>query len=94
MGSSVVCSSQQGFMGGGRWEMVMAYLMVAVDKHASLLLRLTWIGLGIDLVGSRVLPIKLYRWTLRSFNVTTQTELLQGFKGSRTKCLLKSKAET
>ena len=61
---------------------------------AGKVLCLTWIGLGIDLVGSRVLPVELYRWTLRSFDVTTQTELLQGFKGSRMKHLLKSKAET
>ena len=57
MDSSVVYSPQWGFTGGGHWEMVMAYLMVAVDKHASLLLRLTQVGLGVDLVRSRVLPV-------------------------------------
>ena len=32
MGSSVLCSSQRGFTGGGWWGMVVAYLMVAVDN--------------------------------------------------------------
>ena len=30
----------------------------------------------------------------RGFNVATWMELLQGFRGSRTKCLLRSKAKT
>ena len=37
--------------------MVVAYLMVAVDNHASLLLCLAWVRTSIDLVGSRVLPV-------------------------------------
>ena len=31
---------------------------------------------------------------LECFDITTQMELLQGFKGSKTECLLRSKAET
>ena len=31
---------------------------------------------------------------LKGFNVTAQTELLQGFKDSKMKCLLRSKAKT
>ena len=31
-GSLVLCSPQWGFTSGGRWEMVMAYSMVAVDS--------------------------------------------------------------
>ena len=34
------------------------------------------------------------RWMSRGFDVTTWAELLQGFKGSETKCPLKSKAKT
>ena len=37
--------------------MVVVYLMVAVDKNASLLLYLAWVRTSIDLVGSRVLPV-------------------------------------
>ena len=44
-------------MDGGQWGMVVAYLMVAVDKHASLLLCLAQIGMSIDLVESEVLPM-------------------------------------
>ena len=68
--------------------------MVAIDKHASLLLCLAWIGISVDLVGSRVLPMQRYRWMSRCFDVTTQTELLQEFKGSETEHLFKSKAKT
>ena len=32
MGSSVLCSLQQRFTGGGQWGMVTAYSMVAVDR--------------------------------------------------------------
>ena len=41
MGSSILCSPQWGFTGGDRWGMMVAYLMIAIDKHASLLLCLT-----------------------------------------------------
>ena len=37
--------------------MVVAYSMVAVDDHASLLLHLAWVRMSIDLIGSRVLPV-------------------------------------
>ena len=37
--------------------MVVAYSMVAIDNHTSLLLRLAWVRTSIDLVGSRVLPV-------------------------------------
>ena len=37
--------------------MVAAYSMVAVGKHASLLLHFAQVGKNIDLVGSRVLPV-------------------------------------
>ena len=37
--------------------MVVAYSMVAVDKHTSLLLCLAWIRTSVNLVGSRVLPV-------------------------------------
>ena len=37
--------------------MVVAYSMIAVDKHASLLLRFAWVRTSIDLVGLRVLPV-------------------------------------
>ena len=56
-GSSVFRSPQWGFTGGGQWEMVAAYSMVAVDRHASLLLHLTRVRTSIDLVGSKVLPV-------------------------------------
>ena len=57
MGSSVLHSPQQGFTGGGWWGMVVAYLMVAVDKHTSLLLHLAQVGMSVDLAGSRVLLV-------------------------------------
>ena len=57
MGSSVLCSPQQGFTGEGWWEMVVAYSMVAIDNHTSLLLCLAWVEMSVDLVGSRVLPV-------------------------------------
>ena len=57
MGSSVLHSPQWGFTGGGQWGMVVAYSMVAVDNHASLLLHLAQVGVSVDLVGSRVLPV-------------------------------------
>ena len=57
MGSFVFCSSQWGFMGGGQWRMMTACLMVAVDEHASLLLCLSQVGVSIDLVRSKVLPV-------------------------------------
>ena len=56
-GSLVLRSPQQEFTGGGRWEMVVAYSMVAVDKHASLLLHSAWVRTSIDLAGSRVLLV-------------------------------------
>ena len=37
--------------------MVVAYSMVAVDNHASLLLCLAWVRTSVDLVRSRVLPV-------------------------------------
>ena len=37
--------------------MMVAYSMVAIDKHASLLLHLAHVGTSIDLAGSRVLPV-------------------------------------
>ena len=40
MGSSVLHSPQWGFTDGGRWGMMAAYSMVAIDNHTSLLLRL------------------------------------------------------
>ena len=57
MGSSVLCSLQWRFTGGGQWGMVAAYSMVAVDNHASLLLHFAWVGMSVDLVRSRVLPV-------------------------------------
>ena len=56
-GSSVLRSPQRGFTGGGQWEMVVDYSMVAVDRHASLLLHSTWVRASIDLVRSKVLPV-------------------------------------
>ena len=56
-GSSVLRSPQRGFTGGGRWEMVADYSMVAVDRHASLLLHSAWVRTSIDLAGSRVLLV-------------------------------------
>ena len=57
MGSSVLHSPQWRFTDGGQWEMVAAYSMVAIDNHASLLLHFAWVGMSIDLVRSRVLPV-------------------------------------
>ena len=56
MDSSVLCNSQWGFIGGGQWGVMMAYLMVAVNEHPSLLLSLAWVGMSIDFVGLKVLP--------------------------------------
>ena len=56
-GFSVLRSPQWGFTGGVRWEMVAAYSMVAVDRHASLLLHSTWVRTSINLVRSKVLPV-------------------------------------
>ena len=83
MDSSVLHNPQWGFMGGGWWGMMTAYLMVAVNEHASLLLCLVRVGMSVDFVRSRVLPKQRCRWTLRHFDITTQTELLQGFRGSK-----------
>ena len=44
-------------MDGGWEEMMMAYLMIAVNEHASLLLCLAQVGMSIDFVGSKVLPM-------------------------------------
>ena len=57
MGSFVLHSPQWGFTGGDWWGMVVAYLIVAIDNHASLLLCLVQIGMSIDLVESRVLLV-------------------------------------
>ena len=57
MGSSVLHSPQWGSMGGGQWEMMVAYSMVAIDKYTSLLLCLAWVGMSVDLAGSRILPV-------------------------------------
>ena len=57
MDSSVLCSPQWGFTGGGQWGMVVAYSMVAVDDHTSLLLCLAWVGISVDLAKSKVLPV-------------------------------------
>ena len=37
--------------------MITAYLMVAMDEYTSLLLCLTQVGMSMDLVGSKVLPV-------------------------------------
>ena len=37
--------------------MMAAYLMVAVDEHASLLLHAAQVGMSIDLAKSKVLPM-------------------------------------
>ena len=37
--------------------MVVAYSMVAIGNHASLLLCSTQVGMSVDLVGSKVLPV-------------------------------------
>ena len=57
MGSSVLCNSQWGFMGGGWWGMMTAYLMVAMNEYASLLLCLAQIGMSVNFVGLKVLPV-------------------------------------
>ena len=57
MDSSVLCNPQWGFMGRGRWEMMSAYLMVAINEYASLLLCLVQIGMSVDLARSKVLPM-------------------------------------
>ena len=57
MGSSVLCSPQWGFTSGGRWGMMAAYSMIAVNENASLLLHLAWVGMSIDLAKSKVLPV-------------------------------------
>ena len=57
MGSSVLHNSQQGFMSGGQWGMMTAYLIVAMNEYTSLLLHLAWVGMSIDLVRSKVLPV-------------------------------------
>ena len=83
MDSPVLCNLQWGFTGGGWWEMMTAYLIVAMNEHTSLLLHLAQVGMSIDFVRSRVLPEQRCRWTSRCFNITTQMELLQGFRGSK-----------
>ena len=48
--------------------MVVAYSMVAIEKHASLLLCLVWIRTSIDLVGSRVLPVTRVQVDIEGFS--------------------------
>ena len=48
--------------------MVVAYLMIAVDNHASLLLCLAWVRTNIDLVGSRVLPAMRVQVDIEGFS--------------------------
>ena len=57
MGSSVLHNPQWGFMDGDWGEMMTAYLMIAVNEHASLLLCLAQVGMSIDFVESKVLPM-------------------------------------
>ena len=49
--------------------MVVAYSMVAIDKHASLLLCLAWVRTSIDLVGSRVLPVMRVQVAVEGFSM-------------------------
>ena len=46
----------------------MAYSMVAVEKHTSLLLCLAWVRTSIDLVGSRVLPVTRVQVDVEGFS--------------------------
>ena len=48
--------------------MVVAYLMVAVDNHTSLLLHFAWVRTSIDLVGSRVLPVTRVQVDVEGFS--------------------------
>ena len=83
MSSSVLHSPQQGFTGGGWWEMVVAYSMVAVGKHASLLLCLARIGMSVDLIGSRVFPVVKTQVDIEGFQCNSSDRAasrIQGFK--------------
>ena len=48
--------------------MVVAYSMVAIDSHASLLLCLAWVRTNVDLVGSRVLPVLRIQVDIEGFS--------------------------
>ena len=83
MGSSVLHSPQQGFTGEGWWRMVAAYSMVAIGKHASLLLHLAQVEMSVDLVGSRVLPVVKIQVDVEEFQHNSPdgaVSRVQGFK--------------
>ena len=48
--------------------MVVAYLLVAIDNHTSLLLHLAWVRTSIDLVRSRVLPVTRVQVDVEGFS--------------------------